>query len=115
MQTTDVRALDAGTFEAAVLRSPGPVLVEFSADWCPPCRMMEPVIAQLAATHGDRLMVGRLDVDRDNEISVQYGVMSMPTLILFADGEPVDRMVGFTNAGHIRRWVEAAVLALEEG
>ena len=85
------------------------VLVDFSADWCPPCRMIEPVVDELATTLAGRLTVGRLDVDRDPEISIRYGVLGMPTLILFAGGRPVDRLVGFSSAGHVRRWVADAI------
>jgi thioredoxin 1 len=105
MQTSAIRDVDAGTFEAGVLRAAGPVLVEFSADWCPPCRMIEPVVAELATSLDGQLAVCRLDVDRDPEISIRYSVLSMPTLILFAGGRPVDRLVGFSSSGHVRRWV----------
>ena len=105
MQTHQVHDVDTGAFEAEVLRAAGPVLVEFSADWCPPCRMMEPVLVELAAALGGQLAVRRLDVDRDSEIGIRCSVLSMPTLILFAAGRPVDRLVGFSNAGRVRRWV----------
>ena len=99
MQTSAIRELDPGAFEAEVLRAAGPVLVDFSAGWCPPCRMIEPVVAELAATLADRLTVLRLDVDRDPGVGARYGVLSMPTLILFSAGQPVDRLVGFSTAG----------------
>src|ERR1700730_13657049 len=105
MQTSQIRDLETGTFEAEVLRAAGPVLVDFSADWCPPCRMIEPVVDELATTLAGRLTVGRLDVDRDPEIGIRDGVRGMPTLILFVGGRPVDRLVGFSSAGHVRRWV----------
>jgi thioredoxin 1 len=111
MQTSQIRDLETGAFEAEVLLAAGPVLVDFSADWCPPCRMIEPVVDELAATLAGRLTVGRLDVDRDPEISMRYGVLGMPTLILFAGGRPVDRLVGFSSAGHVRRWVADAMRA----
>jgi thioredoxin 1 len=105
MQTSEIRDVDAGGWEAEVLAAAGPVLVEFSADWCPPCRMIEPVVAELARTLEGRLAVRRLDVDRDQEVSIRYGVLSMPTLVVFSGGEPVRRMVGFTTPSHVRRWV----------
>jgi len=111
MQTTQIHDVDTAAFDAEVVRAAGPVLVEFSADWCPPCRMIEPVVAELAAALAGRLAVRRLDVDRDPDISIRYGVLGMPTLILFAGGEPVDRLVGFSSAGHVRRWVADAIAA----
>lgn len=105
MQTSEIRDVDTVTFDAQVLEAAGPVLVEFSADWCPPCRMMEPVLAELARFYSGRLDVVRLDVDRDQDVSMRYSVMSMPTLMLFAGGRPVDRMVGFSNASRVRGWV----------
>lgn len=103
----------AGTFEAEVLRAAGPVLVDFSATWCPPCRMMEPVLAGLAAEMADRVTFRELDVDENEEIRTRYGVMSMPTLMLFQNGRPVDRTVGFAGAGNVRRWVEDGVRTIE--
>jgi thioredoxin 1 len=111
MQTIPIRDVDAGAFEAEVLRAAGPVLVDFSADWCPPCRTIEPVVAELATTLSGRLTVLRLDTDRDPEVSMRYGVLGMPTLILFVGGRPVDRLVGFSSAGHVRRWVADAMEA----
>jgi len=109
MQTSQIQDVDAAAFETEVLRAAAPVLVEFSADWCPPCHMMEPVLAGLATALAGRLTVRRLDVDRDQEISIRYGVLGMPTLILFAGGEPLDRLVGFSGAGHVRQWVAGAL------
>ena len=111
MQTTHIPDVDTAGFEAEVLRAAGPVLVEFSAGWCPPCRMIEPVVAELATALAGRLTVRRLDVDRDPDISIRYAVLGMPTLVLFSGGEPVDRLVGFSSAGHVRRWVADALTA----
>jgi len=109
MRTHQIRDLDTRAFDAEVLRAPGPVLVDFSADWCPPCRMIEPVVADLASTYGGQLTVWRLDVDRDPKISIRYGVLGMPTLMLFIGGRPVDRLVGFSSAGKVRRWIADAL------
>jgi thioredoxin 1 len=109
MQTTQIRDLEVGGFDAEVLGAARAVLVDFSADWCPPCRMIEPVLADLAAALGDRLTIVRLDVDRDPEVCLRYGVLGMPTLILFRGGDPVDRMIGFSSAGQVRRWVTEAL------
>ncbi|WUG43597.1 thioredoxin [Kitasatospora sp. NBC_00458] len=82
------------TFAAEVLAAEGPVLVDFTADWCPPCRQMVPVLAEIAREEADRLTVVSLDVDRNPETQAAYGVLSMPTLMVFRGGEPVKSVVG---------------------
>jgi thioredoxin 1 len=82
------------TFADDVLASPVPVLVDFTADWCPPCRMVEPVLQQIATDEAGRLAVVSLDVDTNPQVTARYGVMSMPTLALFVNGEMVTRSVG---------------------
>ena len=80
-------------FAAEVLESGTPVLVDFTAAWCPPCRVMKPVLAELAAERED-VKVVQLDVDADQRTAAEYGVLSMPTFILFKDGREVQRLVG---------------------
>ncbi|MGV9312042.1 thioredoxin [Streptomyces sp. NPDC003691] len=81
-------------FETVVLGADRPVLVKFTADWCPPCRQIAPVLAEIAREEAERLTVVSLDVDRHPLTAQRYGVMSMPTLIVFRDGEPVHVSVG---------------------
>ncbi|EMF54213.1 trxA2 protein [Streptomyces bottropensis ATCC 25435] len=81
-------------FEAEVIGAELPVLVEFTADWCPPCRQMGPVLSALAAEEGGRLKVVQLDVDTSPETTNAYRVMSMPTFMVFKGGEPLKSMVG---------------------
>ena len=80
-------------FAAEVLESELPVLVDFTAAWCPPCRVMKPVLAELDAERDD-LRVVQLDVDADQRTAAEYGVLSMPTFILFRGGREVKRLVG---------------------
>ncbi|MGY1810378.1 thioredoxin [Blastococcus sp. SYSU D00669] len=87
------RTTDA-TFAADVLGSERPVLVDFTADWCPPCKMIKPVLERIAAEQAGRMSVVTLDVDENPEVTRRYGVMGMPTLALFVGGELVTTVVG---------------------
>ncbi|MEV7392391.1 MULTISPECIES: co-chaperone YbbN [Streptomyces] len=82
------------TFAAEVIGAELPVLVQFTADWCGPCRQLAPVLKDIAFEEGDRLKIVQLDVDRNPETTVAYGVLSTPTLLVFQGGEPVRSMVG---------------------
>ena len=81
-------------FEAEVLKSDVPVLVDFYADWGGPCKRMAPIVEQLAAEYEGRLKVGKMDVDANTDIAVKYGIMSIPTLIIFKNGEIFRREAG---------------------
>ncbi|WP_371790688.1 thioredoxin [Streptomyces sp. NBC_01471] len=81
-------------FDTEVLAAGLPVLVEFTADWCGPCRQLAPVLSAVAAEEAGRLKVVQLDADSNPDVMVRYGVLSMPTLMVFRDGEPVKSMVG---------------------
>jgi thioredoxin 1 len=92
--TTAVPTVTDATFAAEVLGSELPVLVDFTAAWCPPCRMIAPVLEEIAVEEAHRLRIVQLDVDTNPATQAAYGVMSMPTLLLFRGGEPVKVMVG---------------------
>jgi thioredoxin 1 len=107
-----LKHFDGPTFEADVLESGLPVLVDFYADWCGPCRAMAPVVEQLAGEFDGKVVVGKLDVDSNQEIAIRYGVMGIPTLGLFRDGKLVDRLVGYPGgAAPIRAWIAKNVPA----
>ena len=93
-------------FEEEVLKSEKPVLVDFWATWCGPCRMLAPVIEQIAEEKADTLKVGKLNVDDVPELAQQFGVMSIPTLILFKNGEAVKQTVGFQPKDALVDWIE---------
>lgn len=94
MTSNGVPEVTDADFAAEVIGSDRPVLVEFTADWCPPCRQMAPVLAALAEEEGDRLRVVQLNVDRNPATTNAYKVLSMPTFLVFRGGEPVKSMVG---------------------
>ncbi len=97
---------EEATFDDTVLKSDKPVLVDFYADWCGPCRMMAPVIDQLASQFDGRITVGKLDVDHAQNIAMRYGVMGIPTLGVFSGGNLVDRLTGYPGPGAVRAFVE---------
>jgi thioredoxin 1 len=102
----NMKHFDGPTFEADVLNANEPVVVDFYADWCGPCRMMTPVVEQLAREYAGTVTIGKLDVDVNQEIAIRYGVMGIPTLGLFREGKLVDRLVGYPGgAAPIKAWI----------
>ncbi len=83
------------SFEHDVEKSAGVILVDFWATWCGPCKMIAPIVEQIANENEGKITVGKLDVDANGETATKYGVLSIPTLILFKDGQPVERLVGY--------------------
>lgn len=97
------------TFDQEVLKSEKPVLVDFFADWCGPCRMVSPVVEELAGQYEGKIMVGKLDVDANQRVASDYRVMSIPTVILFEKGKEVARQVGFGGKDPYIKMVESVL------
>ncbi len=93
--STKTFEVNESNFATDVLQSDKPVLVDFWAEWCGPCKMIAPLVDQLATEYGEKIKVGKLDADENQDVLMRYGVMSIPTLILFKGGQPVVRITGF--------------------
>jgi thioredoxin 1 len=90
-----IQPVSDSDFESKVLKSDKPVLVDFWATWCGPCRMIAPLVEQLAGEMGEQVRVMKMDIDQNPSTPMQLGIMSIPTLIMFKDGRPADRAVGY--------------------
>jgi thioredoxin 1 len=92
---SQLNPLNLEDFQLKVLDAAKPVLVDFGASWCGPCRMLDPILEGLADEYGDRVDFYAVDVDKNSDLAMQFNVMGVPTVILFRDGEVVERITGF--------------------
>lgn len=106
MSDTNTVTISDDTFGSEVLQSEKPVLVDFWATWCGPCKMVAPVLDEIAGEHGDKLTVAKLDIDANPKAARDFKVMSIPTMILFKDGEPVKTIVGAKGKAALLRDLE---------
>ncbi len=96
-------------FTQKVLQSDKPAVVDFYAEWCGPCQIASPIIDKLAEEYGDKLVIGKVNVDEAQDLAQQYGVMSIPTIIVFKNGQEVERKIGFPGESGLRALVEKVV------
>ena len=99
--------LDDATFDEHVKASDVPVLVDFWAEWCGPCKMITPVLEEIAEEQAGKLQIGKLNIDDNLDVTRRYDVMSIPTLILFKDGEPKARLIGAKPKGQLLQELSA--------
>jgi len=92
---SEILKVDEAAFDAEVLKFTLPVMVDFTAVWCGPCKMLEPVVKQLSQDWDGKVKFVKMDVDDNSNLAVKYGVMGVPTLILFVNGNPVQRLSGY--------------------
>jgi thioredoxin 1 len=103
---SNVNAVTSGTFEADVVGAAEPVVVDFWAEWCQPCKMLSPVLDKVSESYAGKLKVVKCNVDENQDIAAKYGVMSIPNLIFFKDGQVVNQAVGYMNENQLSGKIE---------
>jgi thioredoxin 1 len=102
-------AVTDSDFDEKVLKAGTPVLVDFWAEWCAPCRMIAPMVDELSQEYDGKISFTKVDVDSNPEISLKYGIRSIPTLLVFKDGQPVDQVIGAVPKGALKKRLDSAL------
>lgn len=97
------------SFDQDVLKSGAPVIVDFWAEWCGPCRMVAPILDEVSGEMGDKIKIVKLNVDENPETASKYGIMSIPTLLLFKDGKIASRQVGAAPKAKLVQWINGSI------
>ena len=104
-----IKHVSDATFQADVLSAKAPVLVDFWAEWCGPCRMMAPALDEIQTALGEKVKIVKLNVDENPGVASKYGIMSIPTLMIFKNGARASRQVGAAPKAKLEQWLNAAV------
>ena len=107
MASENVKEFTDGNFEAEVLKSDVPVLVDFWAEWCMPCRMLAPTIEKIAKDYAGKVKVGKLDTDANRDVAAKYSISAIPTVILFKNGEVAQKFVGLRKEQEFKAALDA--------
>ena len=103
---SEVKTLTDATFDDEVSKSATPMIVDFWAPWCGPCRMVGPIIDEIAQEHSDKVCIGKLNVDENPGVASKFGIMSIPTIMLFKDGQPDKKIIGARSKADFEREFE---------
>ncbi len=109
MAAANTLKLDESNFDAEVLHSNQPVLVDFWAEWCGPCQLLAPTIDELAGEYAGKVKIGKCDIDKSPNLTSTYGVQSIPTILIFENGKPVERVVGAKPKRELKALLDARV------
>ena len=110
MATSSLADFTDANFEAEVLKSAVPVLVDFTATWCGPCQQLKPIVEELAKDFAGRVKMGKLDIDSSQGVPVKYGIMAVPTIMLFKGGREVQKITGLKPKADLRKRIEALLV-----
>lgn len=104
-----VSKVSDANFESEVIKASGPVVVDFWAEWCGPCRMIAPALDEIASAMGEKVKIVKLNVDENPQTASKYGIMSIPTLMIFKGGQIASRQIGAAPKQKLQQWITAAV------
>ena len=109
--TKTVTSIDDKDFQQVVLEASTPVVVDFWAPWCGPCRMVSPIVEELSTEYGEKVRFAKLNTDDNEMVAMQFGIQSIPTLIIFKDGREVNRLIGFAPKEQLKRQIDRSLAA----
>jgi thioredoxin 1 len=110
MASEKVQTLTDSNFDQSVIKSAKPVLVDFWAEWCGPCKMVAPILDELASEYDGRVKIGKVNIDHDQKLATEYGIRAIPTLLLFKNQEVVDQIVGLRSKRDFKHKLDNVVL-----